>query len=466
MKFSLKMTLSMVGLLSLLFGIGGTLLISASFQTSLNREREEAYHTYQMVLGTLQVVNRIGGPSDYAGIARTLGELSGQRAGSWTALRLSAGTEAIYEYGHPLPGGEGMAQPGSVTIRYLSTGGEDHILALSGALEAGEETLYLDMARDVSPLFETRRSQEQTYQTVFLLMAGLCAVLSLGLSRLLTQPLVGLSRASRAIAAGRLSTRAETRSQDEIALVAQDFNAMAQTLEDTISQLMSSVDRQERFLGSFTHELKTPMTSIIGYADLLRGQTLGPEEQVQAANYIFTEGKRLETLSQTLLDLLVVRQGTLPLSPIRPNRLIQGLLAHLGPVYARQGITLTFHSTGDKICLLEPDLVKSLLLNLWDNARKAMDGQEGTIEVGLAFLSDGCRITVRDTGRGIPPHALDHLTEAFYRVDTSRARAQGGAGLGLALCQEITALHRGSLRFESAPGQGTTVTVDLRGGAV
>ena len=464
MKFSLKMTLGMVGLLSVLFGAGGSLLISASFQTSLDREREEAYRTYQMVLGTLQVVNTVGGPSDYPGIARTLGELSGQRAGSWTALRLGSATENLYTYGPAIPAGSEPARADIVTIRYVSAGPEDHALVLSGALDAGRETLYLDMARDISPLFETRLAQEQTYRAAFLLMVGLCAVLSFGLSRLLTQPLVGLSNASRAIAAGKLGTRARVRSNDEVGLVARDFNAMAQALEDNIGQLKASVERQERFLGGFAHELKTPMTSIIGYADLLRGQTLSAEEQVQAANYIFTEGRRLENLSQKLLELLVVKQGEVPLSPVRPAALIQGLQAHLGPVYARQGITLTC-DCADGACLLEPELVKSLLLNLWDNARKAMDGRGGVIEVRLDMLPDGCRIAVRDTGRGIPPDALDHLTEAFYRVDKSRAREQGGVGLGLAQCREIADLHGGGLRFESAVGAGTTVTVELRGGA-
>lgn len=466
MKFRLKMTLCMLGLLAVLFGVGGSLLITLSFRTALEREREAAYNAYQMVLGTLQIVSGVSGGMNDSDMSMTLEQLTEQNEGNWTGLRLYSETKTIYgrnaaAISAPAP----PPLPGQGTIRYAPSGTGGHGLALSGALTAGSETLYLDMVWDITPLFETRRMEQQTYQWVFLLMAGLCALLSYSLSRLLTAPLVSLSQASRAIAAGQLSSRVRIRSQDEIGLVARDFNAMAGTLEQTIFQLKDAAERQERFTGSFAHEVKTPMTSIIGYADLIRGQTLSAEEQTQAANYIVAEGKRLENLSQKLLQILVLQQEGIALSPVRPAALIQGLVHHLEAAYRAQGVTLTC-TCQEGECLLEPDLVKSLLVNLWDNGRKAMDGREGRIHVTSEMCPGGCRITVRDSGRGIPPAALEHLTEAFYRVDKSRARAQGGVGLGLSLCREIAALHNGSIQFESKLGEGTTVRVELKGGTV
>lgn len=463
MKFSLKLTLCMLGLLSVLFGVGGSLLITLSFQNALAREQQAAYNAYQLVLGSLQVVNSAAVQSNYGDISGTLEQLSGQNAGSWTALRLYSASGPIYEYGTGVPAPAEPARPGSCTMRYLDVDQGGHALILSGTLEAGGETLCLDLACDITPLFETRRMQQQTYLWVFLLMAALCALLSYSIARVLTQPLVGLSRASRAIAAGERSSRARVRSRDEIGLVARDFNAMAQTLEDNISQLEDAVERQDRFMGCFAHELKTPMTSIIGYADLVRGQTLDPREQAEAARYIVSEGKRLENLSQKLLDMLVLKKAGPEFSLVRPAALIGGLADHLGPIYARQGVTITCECAPGA-CFLEPDLVKSLLVNLWDNARKAMDGRGGGITVRSEMLPDGCVISVRDSGHGIPAGALEHLTEAFYRVDKARAREQGGVGLGLSLCREIAVLHGGSIRFESPPGQGATVIVELRGG--
>lgn len=114
---------------------------------------------------------------------------------------------------------------------------------------------------------------------------------------------------------------------------------------------------------------------------------------------------------------------------------------------------------------MEPDLVWSLLLNLADNAQKAVS-KGGEIRFRQKMLPDGCRIQVLDNGRGIPEKSLEHLTEAFYRVDKARSRKQGGFGLGLALCQEIAAAHSGSIRFANRTDvpHGACVTVELKGG--
>lgn len=465
MTFRLKITLCMLGLLSVLFGVGGGLLITLSFHDSLEREEASAYSAYQMVLGTLQIVNSASEQTDYADVSDTLRQLFEQNEGSWNALRLYTSSQTVYEHNaSDLARPDELPALGRCQMRHAATEAGGHLLALSGALEAGEETLYLDMAFDVSPLFEARQAQLVTYQWVFFLMAALCAVLSYTLARVLTAPLVRLSEASRSIAAGQLSTRVRIRTEDEVGLVARDFNGMAESLEENVSRLEDAAERQERFMGSFAHEVKTPLTSIIGYADLIRGQMLNAEEQTQAADYVVSEGKRLENLSSKLLELLVLKQEDVSFSHASPSALIQGLAARWEPLYREQGIALSCECE-EGACLLEPDLVKSLLVNLWDNARKAMDGRGGNVRVRCEMLSDGCRISVSDDGRGIPPEALDHLEEAFYRVDKSRARAQGGVGLGLSLCREIVDLHRGTLRFESEVDKGTTVIVELRGGA-
>ena len=269
---------------------------------------------------------------------------------------------------------------------------------------------------------------------------------------------------NRLLAVNKVGYRAPERSRDEVGQLASDFNRMAGQLEQNVNRIQESMALQERFMADFSHEMKTPMTSIIGYADLLRSQVLTPDEQMDAANYIFSEGKRLEALGLKLLDMLSLDQSKLQLVPASPADLVAGLLEHLKRVYAQKGIALQYR-TAEGMCFLEPDLFKTLLVNLMDNARKALDNG-GYIYVWQEMLPDGCRVRVLDNGRGIPPEALTHLTEAFYRVDKSRSRAQGGAGLGLSLCNEIVQLHGGTMQFESRVGNGTVVTVELKGGRV
>lgn len=142
--------------------------------------------------------------------------------------------------------------------------------------------------------------------------------------------------------------------------------------------------------------------------------------------------------------------------------MIENLVREYQPIYATQGIVLTCGCQAGN-CLLEPDLFRSLVYNLMDNGRKAMDGS-GHIQIHLTLTAHGCCLEVEDDGRGMPPEALERVTEAFYRVDKSRSRAQGGAGLGLSLCQKIVELHQGTIRFESRLGAGTRVCVELAAG--
>ena len=125
-------------------------------------------------------------------------------------------------------------------------------------------------------------------------------------------------------------------------------------------------------------------------------------------------------------------------------------------------IRLTVRADAAKIPL-EADLMEAVCLNLLDNARKAMDGRGIIILEGLVE-PDGYCIRVTDNGKGIPAQELSRITEAFYMVDKSRARAQGGAGLGLAVCRRIVALPGGTMEFQSVEGTGTQVRVHLKGG--
>jgi signal transduction histidine kinase len=223
--------------------------------------------------------------------------------------------------------------------------------------------------------------------------------------------------------------------------------------------MRDTMKRQEEFMGGLAHELKTPMTSIIGYADLLRGHELSESDRRDAADYIFMEGRRLEVLSLKLLDLIVLKKRDFVMLPISIKTIVNDTAALLKPALEKRDTRLLC-DCDNGVCMIEPDLFMSLLLNLIDNARKALDGG-GDIIIRSRTADNICRIFVIDNGRGIPSDELNKIRDAFYRVDKSRSRSQGGVGLGLRLCDEIAALHGGEISFESEPGKGTTVTVKL-----
>lgn len=463
MKFRVKITLCMIGLLSVLFGIGGSLLLTVSFDRTLEREKDELYGVYQMVSGTLRVVGDINGNLVYEDISDTIYKIAGQNEESWEMIRFSTKEGTIYESGDTsldVPGE--MPDEGVCDIRW-NRAGDRHILFLSGVLMTEEGNVRLDMARDVTALFDERENWQHIYQGVFLLMVIICALFSYSTAGILTRHLRQLSQTARDISEGNLSSRVVVRSGDEIGQLGKDFNTMAEHLEEKIRGLNEEMERQERFVGDFSHELKTPMTSIIGYADMIRAGMLDRKEEAEAADYIVNEGKRLEKLSMKLLDMLLIRNGTPSFILSSPGALIRELEENLAPIYKEKKIILTGTVESGE-CFMEPDLVYSLLLNLIENAAKAMPATGGNIRVTQKMRPDGCCIFVRDNGKGIPEESMDHLTEAFYRVDRSRSRQAGGTGLGLSLCREIAEAHGGHMRFKSKINKGTVVMVVLKGG--
>jgi len=236
---------------------------------------------------------------------------------------------------------------------------------------------------------------------------------------------------------------------------------MADKLQENISKLESDMQRQESFMGAFAHELKTPMTSIIGFADLLRQGNMDENTRIMAADYIYSEGKRLERLSFKLLDLLLLKKDTVSMKRVWLNTYLAEVERALAPNMKAKNIRLVCKADSKRV-VFETDLVKSLLYNLVDNASKAMDAG-GIIAIVGTAIPGGCQFQVVDNGRGMEQEELTKITEAFYRVDKARSRSQGGAGLGLALCRQIAELHNGSIQFASVPGKGTRVTVTLYG---
>jgi len=464
MKFRTKLAICMIIFLSLAFGIGGNFLIAASFNANLKQEKTSAANSYQTILNMLRVVNSVSTQTYYGDVVDALEQLEQNGGGNWDALRLSMDGNVIYESSTTAALMSDSSQVENVNqyrLLVLQSEGR-HYLQVSGALEAGEKTLYLDSLYDITSIYESRIQQQRIYRYLFsgILAAGIA--LSLILSHFLTRPIQDLADTARKISDGDLSVRAQVASSDEIGLLAEDFNRMTDNLSQHIDELQDAMERQDTFMGDFAHELKTPMTAIIGYADLLRSRDLPDSQRRAAANYIFSEGKRLEKLSLKILELLLTKKEELALTPCQPAKLVKDTVILLRPVMEEKEITLEQNCEAGT-CLLEPSLVSSLLINLIDNAGKSMsDG--GTIRVSSAMTEDGCRFLVEDEGCGIPPESLSKITDAFYRVDKSRSRSQGGVGLGLSLCLEIVKAHHGSISFEPNTPRGTRVIVCLKGG--
>lgn len=262
----------------------------------------------------------------------------------------------------------------------------------------------------------------------------------------------GAALVSRALMAVRKKSQRETRR----------WEARLEELEKEQAVLRAETERREEFIASFAHELKTPLTAIIGYADMLRSKDMGPKPRFTAAGYIFSEGKRLEALSLKLLDIIVLGKQELQKRRYDSGSLLREVAAVAAPSTGGDGLELHLRCEKGEIWI-EPDLFKTLLINLVDNARKASKKGQ-SVELSGRNEEGGFAFYVRDHGRGMRQEELTKIMEPFYMIDKSRSRAQNGAGLGLALCQKIAELHGTKLEYSSTLGEGTTVRVFLQGG--
>lgn len=292
-----------------------------------------------------------------------------------------------------------------------------------------------------------------------LITAGvlLCTMvcLSLILKKVLN-PLQELNVSARRIAEGQYHQRIAAASRDEIGQLSENFNKMAAAVELRTKSLEESELKKTLFMGNLTHELKTPMTAISGYAQTLLHARLSQEEQKEALSYIYQECGRLERLSRKMMKLLELdRDVELTLTETPIKEIFQAVERSCGELLRQRRMTLKWTEEGQSFPV-ERDLMTDAILNLVDNAAKAsQDGGRILLRAGADFIE------VVDFGKGIPKEEQERILEPFYMVDKSRSRKVGGAGLGLALVALIAKAHHCELKIESEVGKGTVIRLQF-----
>lgn len=443
MKFAYKMVCLLVLVLSASFGVGGCYLLYSDFSAQLARAEAANADTHRRVCTLLQGEildrQRRGESLDDAALTELLANF--------------ALPTALWRDGVCIVGGGDLLPDGTMEVRRLADGGVQATYASS--LQGG---LQLATAYDLTDLYRGRDAALRRFLLLEAAVLAAGAAVTAVFARRMTRPLRTLTTASAEIADGDYARRTGLHTGDEIETLSSSFDKMADAVQEKITALQADVRQREDFMGAFAHELKTPMTSIIGYADMLRTIQASPAEQYEAAGAIYHEGRRLEALSGKLLALLGLGEETITLQPTAMAALWPRLQA------ACPGVPLQLPAC-DAAVQADADLLLDLLCNLVGNAVKASEpGQP--VEVRAADNGDTVTLTVADHGCGIPQSEISRVTEPFYMVDKSRARKQGGSGLGLALCKRIAEVHGSDLHIESTPGEGTRVSVILRKGAV
>jgi signal transduction histidine kinase len=303
-----------------------------------------------------------------------------------------------------------------------------------------------------------------TTRQAFLLAAGGAMLLALVVGLLVSH---GLSAPLRSLttAAGRmsedLSTRASIRGKDEIGQLARQLNQMAERLETSFTALAAERDALRRFIGDASHELRTPITALKSFNELLQGTA---SDDPAARDEFLAESAvqlgRLEWITQNLLDLSRLDAGLAALDIERhlADELVETMVAAFKALAAEKEISLALQLPANPLSLrCDRARIELALSNLLDNALK-FTPRGGSVEVGAEAVDEGVRFWVQDDGPGIDPVDQPHIFKRFYRGQGSRV---GGSGLGLAIVQSVVQAHGGRVWVESEPGAGSRFVMEL-----
>ncbi len=326
---------------------------------------------------------------------------------------------------------------------------------IKSALDDGSIT-YI---KDISYLDDDWHTIAVIFVSVSICVSAVLAALLFVILKRLSSPLAKLTSATAEVEKGDYSVRTSVSGNDEFASLSDGFNRMTERISDQIAALEAVAEQKQQLVDDLSHEMRTPLTSIHGYAEYLLGAAVSEEERIDALLCIMSESERLSKLSQSLLDISYVSGAPITKQTVYLNEIFESIEKRFD-IRAKNASTELSFDTERVSIEADATLIELLFSNLTDNAIKACRDSE--VKRVSVKVTDGVCITVSDTGRGMTEDELRHITEPFYRTDKVRSRADGGAGLGLTLCRRIVDAHGGEMEFSSELGKGTTVTVRLK----
>lgn len=223
-----------------------------------------------------------------------------------------------------------------------------------------------------------------------------------------------------------------------------------------VTERINSEQMRREFSANVSHELKTPLQGIIGSAELLESGMVKPEDEARFVQHIRKEASRLVNLIEDIIRLSQLDEGVeLPMEPVDLLALAQEIKVILETSAAQKKVEITVSGTGFSVMGVRR-MLHEVIYNLCDNAIK-YNVPGGSVVIHV----ENNRLTVGDTGIGIPAEHMERIFERFYRVDKSHSKASGGTGLGLSIVKHAAAYHKAEVQLESTPGKGTTVTIQF-----
>lgn len=325
-------------------------------------------------------------------------------------------------------------------------------------------TLPIQRGEGIGGVLEVGQAQDDvsdTLQALLLILAiaypATLAAASLGgifLAGRALSPIDSLTRLARRISAEDLGERLDLQLPED------EVGRLARTFDEMIARLDEAFRRQRQFTADASHELRTPLTVIKGHAEVALSKPRDAAAYREVLEMVNEEVDRLIRMVGSLLTLARADAGQIPIASdvVSLGDLVTAAVEQVCPMAARRSLDLKVDPGPVVTLQADEDLLLQLLLNLLDNGLKYTPSG-GAVTAGWDTDDVTAELWVRDTGVGIDKEHMEHIFDRFYRVDRTRSQAEGGAGLGLSICQWIVDAHGGSIAVESKSEEGTQITV-------
>ncbi|MFQ7693756.1 MAG: sensor histidine kinase [Christensenellales bacterium] len=427
-----RIALCMVALVLTLLGPGMALVVSRSFALTMERERARALGEEAAIARALTLETAEGN------VGRSTASTLQTRYGSnELTIYLLQNGETIT--GEALPTVQKLPELLNTETRATLLDGVSERLMIAHALD-GEITLLT--ALDVSPVYALRRELLRGAAALGLIGLALAGALAIWISGVLTRPLSQLADAAAKLADGDYAAPLPAAKNDEMNALIRAFSRMSAAIDERETALRTQAEERQALIDALAHEMRTPLTAILGGARLLQQSRLSGSQQSELLDTMAREASRLSTMDERLLLLTRLDHEAPAFAPFDSQAMAREALSVF------DGVRL---EGDDAVFVGERELTILLLRNLVVNAQRA-GGKEA---VRVTLHPDGFDVT--DYGCGMTKEQIARAFEPFYKADKARTRSAGGAGLGLPLCRKIARLHHGELHMESEIGRGTRV---------
>lgn len=439
MKFSQKIFLMSFILITITISIIGILTINKNYKTSVDAQIDKGIVQINSIMGNINFYD-----------LNNISVLAGQYLKDNTYIEVYMNGEMTYSnflenYAH-------IKEKFQSEDNKIETYMENNILFM----QFTQQDCKVITATNISDIEKIKNEQIEFYTKISIGCSFVISFILYVCVNLITRKIKILDIAAKQISKGNYKIDVKKLGKDEIGNLGQTFNSMAISIDKNINTINRISENRKNFISNITHEIRTPLTSIIGYSSLIKNKKVTDLDIIN--NYaikINDEGIYIKEMTEKLMDLILLENTQIKLENINLSKEVTKIVKDIQETFKDVDIRADIsENVWEKS---DPVLLKSLILNLIKNSIEAYE-KEPLVKV---VLQKNGIIKVIDHGKGIPKDEIEKIKDPFYTLNKNRNREVSGMGLGLSLCTKIVEVHKGTLKIESELGKGTQIIIKL-----